>query len=195
MIDLSESEVKSGAPVETWPQTWQTQPSQGYDLSSPLSSLLSLLSRHSVMLTAAAAGTDQRPPPPPPSGHHGLFAAFRNISVQRERREGTGPAVTIQLISLSWSHTAQLNTINPARSRALIQPAGPRYCVSIQYWQGWNNSQIISPRLLDLTRNNTPTAASLKHPPISYSSVFQPCLYCRPTSVLSNSVSNTIKWW
>ena len=93
MIDLSESEVKSGAPVERPVTVGDQQGGVTTSLLSPLSSLVSpdynvwnivqAVVRQLLRLTTTTYT--------PLIGLYGLFAAFRNISGE------TGTAVTIQL--------------------------------------------------------------------------------------------------
>lgn len=99
---------------------------QGYDpppLSSPRSRMLVV--SPPLLDTGSGSCWDWPRPPTHLIGLYGLFAAFRNISGE------TGTAVTIQLWSLSPA--AQLNTINPARSRAWYSQLGQVLSVSREF--------------------------------------------------------------
>ena len=127
MIDLSESEVKSGAPVERPVTVGDQQGGVTTSLLSPLSSLLSCLPRlqcleHSTGSREAAAETD----------HDHLHSTHWSLWVicclqKYFRRDGN-----------SCNNTALISLLEPHSSIPLTPPdpvldtaSWPRYCVSV----------------------------------------------------------------
>ena len=175
MIDLSESEVKSGAPLRL-------------RVTTSLSSLLSqCLHSRMLVVQAAGRGSSSCRDWPVRTTYTSQWSLWVICCLQKYfRRAGNSCNNTTVISLLQAESSTELDTINPARSRAWYPASWPRYCVSLS--QSQYNTSKVGTTLTSHISEIRSARLFVKRPS-------QPYLSCRPTSVLSNSVSNTIKWW